>query len=137
VSERWPKVKLGEVLTQVEREITVDPTATYSMVGVLNNGRGVYFRERIEGSSIGYKTLYVAKSGDFLVSRVKAWEGSVGVVPQKFDGFCCSVEFPCFESDRSRVIPAYLALAFKTDHGARLLREAARGECSQGAGRTG
>jgi type I restriction enzyme S subunit len=42
------------------------------------------------------------------MSRLKAWEGAIALVPEHFDGWFVSPEFPTFDIDVERVVPAFL-----------------------------
>ncbi|MCY4393928.1 MAG: restriction endonuclease subunit S [Rhodospirillaceae bacterium] len=50
--------------------------------------------------------------GDFIYSRLFAWQGSFGVIPQQFDGAFVSGEFPIFEVDPARADARFLVFWF-------------------------
>ena len=127
MSTPWPKVRLGEVLRQVCDEVPVSPEAVYPMVGVLGFGRGVYFREHLPGTKTSYTSFYRVAAGDLLLSRVKAWEGALGVVPHAFHGHFVSKEFPSFRPNSTNVIVPFIDLFLKSRAGIDQLSASTRG----------
>jgi len=102
-------VRLGELLTPTLGVVDVDPAATYPMAGMLNHGRGLFRKEAVPGYETSYRTLTRLSLGQFVYSRLFAWEGSLAIVPKDFDCVFVSPEFPVFDLDDSRVLPEYLA----------------------------
>ena len=49
----------------------------------------------------------------FIYSRLFAFEGAYGRVPECFDGWFVSNEYPTFECDSARVTPGFLFAYFK------------------------
>jgi type I restriction enzyme S subunit len=89
--------------------VTVDPSTSYNLAGVFSFGRGLFERGVLEGSATSYKHLNRLRTGQFVMSKLKAWEGAVAVVPKEFDGHVLSPEFPTF-SLRNDLLSEYLAL---------------------------
>jgi type I restriction enzyme S subunit len=56
------------------------------------------------------------KSGQFIYSRLFAFEGSYGRVTDEFDGAFVSQEYPTFECDQLHVRAEFLAAYFKPSH---------------------
>jgi type I restriction enzyme S subunit len=107
--EGWRHVVLGEVLKLEIDQVKVDPLATYKLAGVYSFGRGLFERERLLGAKTSYKVLHRLRPGQLVMSKLKAWEGALAVVPEAFDGFVLSPEFPTF-TPRDDLDPQFLAL---------------------------
>ncbi|WBB70595.1 restriction endonuclease subunit S [Micromonospora sp. WMMD812] len=60
-------------------------------------GKGAFARETIRGDETSYRFLNRLHSGNIILSRLKAFEGAIALVPDELDGFYASVEFPTFE----------------------------------------
>lgn len=105
---RYPLVPLGEVMTLARDEVAVGPEQTYRIAGIYSFGRGLFSRPAIEGTETKYKSLYRLHEGQFVLSRLKGWEGAVGVVGAEFDGAFVSQEFPTFNINASKATPDYL-----------------------------
>lgn len=56
------------------------------------------------------------ETGDFIYSRLFAWQGSFGVIPEELDGSYVSNEFPIFSVDVARLDPRFLAFWFALPH---------------------
>lgn len=109
----WERVKLGEVLKRRPLDVNVDPNVEYQFAGVYSFGRGVFRSLRKRGSEFSYKQLTRVRAGEFMYPKLMAWEGALGVVPAECDGCVVSPEFPVFEIDGNRVIPAFLDRYFR------------------------
>jgi type I restriction enzyme S subunit len=103
-------VRLGEILSRESDEVLLSPTESYATAGILSYGRGLFKRPVVLGSETSYKHYYRLHEGQFVYSKLFAWEGALAVVDSRFDGCFVSQEFPTFSIDRSRAEPAYLGL---------------------------
>ena len=112
---RYPLVPLGEVLTPVRDEVPVELDHTYRTAGIYSFGRGLFARSPIAGADTKYTTLFRLHEGQFVYSRLFAWEGALAMVTPGFDGMYVSQEFPTFDINRSRAEPAYLAWLCRWD----------------------
>jgi len=110
----WQTVKIGEITTPVERpEIPLTGT-TYRQVGVRLWGVGAYERESIDGSQMQYATLSRVESGDIIVNKIWARNGSVAVITDELEGCFGSGEFPTFAPDRKKLEPKWFHWITKT-----------------------
>jgi len=92
----WPNIKLGEVVTMTARSEVPSPGTTYRQIGVKLWGEGAYERETIDGIKTKYAHLFRAETGDIIVNKIWARNGSVAVVPSSLSGSYGSGEFPMF-----------------------------------------
>ena len=111
---RWSMVPLREVLHQVVDSHPVRADQTYPTFGVYGFGRGLFRKPPIPGSTIKAEKLYRTKKGQFIYSRLKAFEGAYGVVTDDLDGHFVSNEFPTFDCLKTKLMPEYLAAYFRT-----------------------
>lgn len=105
-----PEVLLAEVLTPVKDAVVLQDADLYVTAGVLSYGRGLFERPGVRGDETSYKSYFRIRSGQFVYSKLFAWEGALAVVEDGFDGLYVSPEFPVFEIDRTRVEPDYVRL---------------------------
>lgn len=124
---RWPMVRLGEVLVQRKDVVSVDPTVEYPMAGVYSFGKGLFFRGVKLGQETSYKEFYRLHAGDLVLSRVKGWEGAIGIVPDSLDGHFVSKEFPSFSSPDGQLDTRFLGYFFSSRAGQDSLVRAAQG----------
>lgn len=94
---RYRERPLGEGLTQVEDVVPVDLDREYATLGVRSYGRGLFRRPTLQGSETRYKQFFRVRAGQFVYSKLFAWEGALGVVGDNEDGLYVSQEFPTFD----------------------------------------
>ena len=110
----WQVAKIGEVTRPIERAEEPQAGTTYRQIGVRLWGQGAYEREAIDGSQTKYKTLSRVESGDIIVNKIWARNGSVAVVTDDLAGCFGSGEFPTFTPDRNRLEPNWFHWMTKT-----------------------
>ena len=108
----WPVVALGEVLEQIQRPTPIEPDEEYRLLGMRSQIGGPFLRETKKGSEISARVLNQVKAGDFIYSRLFAWQGSFGVIPEELDGCYVSNEFPIFAVDKAHIDPRFLVFWF-------------------------
>ncbi len=76
----WPKVALGELLRHASEPVRVQQDADYPNFGIYSFGRGLFAKPPISGMQTSAGTLYRVRAGNFIYSRLFAFEGSYGLV---------------------------------------------------------
>lgn len=109
----WPQVPLGELLTRNEQVAELSPTEDYREVTVRLWGKGVTLRREVSGAEVSGRRFQVSKD-QFIVSRIDARNGAMGLVPEELDGAIVTNDFPTFIANDSRLLPAYLGWFSKT-----------------------
>ncbi|MDQ7777821.1 MAG: hypothetical protein Q4615_19110 [Paracoccus aminovorans] len=108
----WPLVLLGEVAEQIDRTEPVVPDRTYTLLGMRSKIGGPFARETKLGAEVSAAKLNRVEAGDFIYSRLFAWQGSFGTIPLALDGSYVSNEFPIFRLNADRVDPSFLVYWF-------------------------
>ncbi|MBI3099725.1 MAG: restriction endonuclease subunit S [Planctomycetes bacterium] len=114
MSGKWPTVRLGEVMTPVERPESPFLGTAYRQLGVRLWGEGAYEREPIDGGATKYHTLSRVEADDIVVNKIWARNGSVAVVQAPLAGCFVSGEFPTFSADRRTLLPRWIHWLTKT-----------------------
>jgi type I restriction enzyme, S subunit len=114
MSHAWPKVPLVELLRQTSDAHPVIAGEEYPNFGILSFGRGLFSKPAISGARSSAKTLFRARKGQFIYSRLFAFEGAYGLVTDGYDGHFVSNEYPMFDCDEERILPEYLHSYFKS-----------------------
>lgn len=127
MTNRWPLVKLGDVLRKSEQIINVDPDALYKEVTVRMNGKGVTERRQVKGIEIGSGRRFQALAGQFIISRIDARHGASGLVPDGLSGAVVTNDFPLFDIAEERLEPRFLHWISKTDAFVALCKRASEG----------
>lgn len=105
----WRLVRLGDVMTLDRDPVPVDAAGVYPNVGVFSFGRGLFAKPPINGASTSATTLYRIHAGQFIYSRLFAFEGAYTDVTDQFDGCFVSQEFPTFSPDGEHLDARWLA----------------------------
>ena len=108
----WPKARLRDILSEASEACKVSAAETYPNFGIFSFGRGLFKKPPISGAATSAKVLYRVRQGQFIYSRLFAFEGAYGLVGDAFDGYYVSNEYPTFNVDTSQVLPEYLGLYF-------------------------
>jgi type I restriction enzyme S subunit len=114
MSNNWPTVKLGEILTPATRAETPMPGTAYRQIGVKLWGEGAYERETMDGAQTKYAQLFRTEAGDIIVNKIWARNGSVAVVPSSLAGCYGSGEFPMFAPRPDRLSSEWMHWLTKT-----------------------
>jgi type I restriction enzyme S subunit len=113
MGSEWTTVALSEILTVGRAPVSIDSATIYEQVTVAIKGRGMHTRAIVPGSEIKTKRQFGISADQLLVSKIDARNGAIGIVPPELDGAIVSGDFPVFDVDRERCIPAYLDLYVK------------------------
>jgi type I restriction enzyme S subunit len=116
----WPEVELDNLLTRSVDRVQIDPDALYREITVRMWGKGVCLRRLLKGSEMSGVRRFVASRGHFIVARIGAEKGAMGLVPPDLSGALVSSDFLLFAIDQQRLLPSFLGWYSKT----RTFREA-------------
>jgi hypothetical protein len=108
-SAGWRRTNLGSVMRAVTDRIDVEPAGSYPNLGIYSFGRGLFAKPNIEGGATSANALNRVHTGQFIYSRLFAFEGSYGFVSPEFDQYFVSNEFPTFDTDSERLEAQWLA----------------------------
>lgn len=106
---KWPVAPLGDVLRRVSEAHQVQADQEYPNFGIFSFGRGLFHKQPISGATTSATTLYRVRKGQFIYSRLFAFEGAYGLVTDRFDAHYVSNEYPAFETNAARLLPQFLA----------------------------
>ena len=99
---------LGDLLRLDQHPVKVTADGRYRSAGVLNRGRGLFDKGVLAGADTTYGRLFQLTEGQIVYSKLFGWEGSIALVPDAFDGYFVSSEFPTFLPNTDRVVPGFL-----------------------------
>ena len=109
----WSKVGLGEVMRRSDETIKPQADTEYREITVRLWGNGVVERGRVLGASLSGRR-FVARSGQFIASRIDARNGAMGLVPESLEGALVTKDFPLFNLNTTRLKPAFLGWLCRT-----------------------
>jgi len=114
VTQGWSKASLGDALSPTSDPVSVLGDGSYPNVGILSFARGLFSKPPIEGTQTSAHTLYRVRAGQFIYSRLFAFEGAYAIVGQEHDGAFVSNEFPTFDIDSERASPEFFYAYFRS-----------------------
>ncbi len=112
----WKEIRLGDVMRTNFDDQPVVGTAVYPNFGIYSYGRGLFPKPPIDGLKTSATRLRRVRSGQFIYSRLFAWEGAFGLVTDDYDGWYVSGEYPTFDCDLTQILPEFLFAYFKAPH---------------------
>lgn len=113
-TKHYPIVRIGDVIRRSTLLITVEDNVLYSQITLKTNGGGAVLRGKKLGKDIGVKKQYLAKEGQFIMSKIDARNGAFGVVTKELDNAIVTGDFPLFDVNQEKINPYYLYLLSST-----------------------
>ncbi len=80
-----PLRPMSEVAPLFRRPVNIVYDEEYPQISVRSFGRGVFHNPPLRGAEVTWQKPYLVKTGDILISNIKAWEGAVAVVTETDD----------------------------------------------------
>lgn len=106
MQSEWSMVNLEEVLRFFREPAEIDPLATYKQITVRLHHKGVVLRGEKSGQEIQSKQ-YLAQTGQFIISRIDARNGAMGLIPSDLDGAVVTNDFLLYNIDETKFFPKY------------------------------
>ena len=85
IADAAPRRPMAEVAPLDRRPVNVDIEKSYPQVSVRSFGRGSFHKPPLVGNEVTWQKPFLVKSGDILISNIKAWEGALAVALQEDD----------------------------------------------------
>ena len=114
MTNSWPTVSLGEVLTHRKEFITIDDSQEYKRCRIQLHAKGIILRDIIEGTRIKTKDQQVCRVGEFLVAEIDAKVGGFGIVPDDLAGAIVSSHYFLFKINQERLDKGFLDYYIRT-----------------------
>ncbi|MBR6041024.1 MAG: restriction endonuclease subunit S [Paludibacteraceae bacterium] len=106
--------KIGSFLTRNKTAITVEDNVSYKRVTIKTNNGGCCLRDELSGKLIGTKQQFVISQGQFILSKIDARNGAMGVVPSECDKAIITGNFWTFDVNEKLIDSHYLSLVTTT-----------------------
>lgn len=91
----FENIPIGKVLVPNRKMVQLNPEADYKQVTVRMEHKGLLLRGSIKGSEIG-STQFFARKNNFIISKIDARNGAMGMIPSELDGAVVTNDFPLF-----------------------------------------
>ena len=126
-TRHYPFVKIGDVIHRNTTLVTIEDKTLYKQITLKTNGGGAVLRDEKLGKDIGTKKQYLAKEGQFIMSKIDARNGAFGVVSKELNDAIVTGDFPLFDVDEKRINPVYLYLLSSTKPFVKYAQSCSRG----------
>lgn len=104
----WRQFRLGDAMDLAVDPVAVQVDREYPNIGMLSYAKGLFLKPPISGLDTSASTLYRIHEGQFIYSRLFAFEGAYGRVCRSFDGHFVSNEYPTFQCREGTVNADFL-----------------------------
>lgn len=94
---KYENQPLTKFLIRSKNAIEIKDDVLYKQITIHQFGEGVSLRCEKYGKEIGTKRQFIAKKGQFIISRIDARNGSFGIVPDFLDGAIVTNDFWLFD----------------------------------------
>ena len=126
-TKHYSFVRIGDLIHRSSELVVIEDDILYTQVTLKTNGGGAVLRDKKLGKDIGTKKQYLAKEGQYIMSKIDARNGAFGVVGKELDGAIVTGDFPLFDVDTARINPIYLYLLSSTRSFVRYAQSCSRG----------
>ncbi len=113
-NKKYPMMSIGELLARSKDALTIQDDVKYTRVTIKVRNGGVFKRDEVMGEKIGTKKQYRVYAGQFILSKIDARNGSMGIVPQELNGAVVTQDFLPYDIDTEKINPQYLVLVSTT-----------------------
>src|SRR5260370_36763430 len=112
MSNSWPIVRLGEVLTHHTEYIEAPELREYRKLSVKLYGKGVVLDAPADGAMLKMKRHQLAKAGQVILSEIWGKKGAIGFVPSEGEGALCTSHFLLFDVHEDELDRRWLKAIF-------------------------
>ena len=113
-SKAYPMMRIGEFLKRNKTAITIQDGVKYKRVTIKVRNGGVVLRDEVMGENIGTKKQFLVSEGQFILSKIDARNGAMGIIPTELDGAVVTQDFLPYDIDATKVNPQYFVLVCTT-----------------------
>ena len=113
-SKAYPMMRIGEFLKRNKTAVTIQDGVKYKRVTIKVRNGGVVPRDEVMGENIGTKKQFLVSEGQFILSKIDARNGAMGVIPAELNGAVVTQDFLPYDIDTTKVNPQYFVLVCTT-----------------------
>jgi type I restriction enzyme, S subunit len=131
ITESAGSMPMESVAPLTRRPVPVDIGKDYPQVAVRSFGRGTFHKPPLKGNDVTWQKPYLVRTGDILISNIKAWEGAIAVATASDDGRVGSHRYlTCVPRD-GIVTARFVCFHLLTPKGLRAIGEASPGSADR------
>lgn len=118
---------IGKFLTRVKDAVEIEDDKNYKRVSIKLYNGGITLRDIEKGINIGTRKQFRIKQGHFLLSKIDARNGAIGIVPETCDNAIITGNFWDFEINTNIIEPQFLTLLTTTKYFTKLFDRVSNG----------
>lgn len=126
-TNKYKCVPIGSFLVRIKDSVDIEDNQNYKRVSIKLYNGGITLRDIKLGVNIGTKKQFRIKKGHFLLSKIDARNGAIGIVPESCNNAIITGNFWNFEIDTNKADPQFLSLLMTTDYFVNLFDKASNG----------
>lgn len=112
-----PLHPMAEVAPAVRRPVQIDISTRYREVGARSFGKGLFVKPDFDGAKATWEKPVWIKSGDLVLSNIKAWEGAIAVAGDEHGDYIASHRYITCIPSPSQTTAAFLAYYLLSEDG--------------------
>lgn len=124
-------IRLQHACHVVSRPISIKIDNNYTQLGLLNRGRGIFFKDECKGNEMGDSNFFLVKQGDLILSGQFAWEGAVAKAEADHEGCVVSHRYPIIKGKDEVALTEYLLGLLTSSYGDFIINENSRGSAGR------
>jgi len=128
---QWKEMEVKKILKRYSEPVIVDSEKYYSQIGIRSHGKGIFYKEPVQGKILGNKRVFWIKEDLLTLNIVFAWERAIAKTSKNEIGMIASHRFPMYKPVDAVLDLDYILYFFLTPRGKYYLELASPG----GAGR--
>lgn len=113
-SKAYPMMRIGDFLKRNKTAVAIQDGVKYKRVTIKVRNGGVVLRDEVMGENIGTKKQFLVSEGQFILSKIDARNGAMGIIPAKLEGAVVTQDFLPYDIDATKVNPQYFVLVCTT-----------------------
>lgn len=127
VAASAPLSPLAHVAPSVRRPVDIDAATSYREIGARSFGKGLFAKPPFNGADATWEKPVWVKSGDLVLSNIKAWEGAIAVADDAHDGCIASHRYITCVPDAALATSRFLAYYLLSEEGLSKVGDASPG----------
>lgn len=112
-----PSRPMAEVAPSVRRTVDIDIATRYREVGARSFGKGLFVKPDFDGAEATWQKPVWIRTGDLVLSNIKAWEGAIAQASAEHDGCIASHRYITCVPDPAVTSAGFLAYYLLGDDG--------------------
>lgn len=126
-TNKYKCVPIDSFLVRIKDPVDIEDNQNYKRVSIKLYNGGITLRDIELGVNIGTKKQFRIKQGHFLLSKIDARNGAIGIVPESCNDAIITGNFWDFVIDTNKADPQFLSLLMTTDYFVKLFDKASNG----------